>query len=104
MNMKVNKTEISNAFAALIAATIALVISPLLVYVSGWCFGWFANLFFGNWLAPAINCLFGTSLSASAIPQCAGILALIGHLFKGGSDLDLSLNSSSSSDDNEDEE
>ena len=101
MNMKVNKTEISNAFAALIAATIALVISPLLVYVSGWCFGWFANLFFGNWLAPAINGLFGTSLSASAIPQCAGILAMIGHLFKGGSDVDLSLNSS---DEDEDEE
>ena len=102
MNMKVNKTEISNAFAALIAATIALVISPLLVYVSGWCFGWFANLFFGNWLAPAINGLFGTSLSASAIPQGAGSLALIGHLFKGGSDVDLSLNSSS--DEDEDEE
>ena len=102
MNMKVNKTEISNAFAALIAATIALVISPLLVYVSGWCFGWFANLFFGNWLAPAINGLFGTSLSASAIPQCAGILALIGHLFKGGSDVDLSFNNSS--DEDEDEE
>lgn len=101
MNMKANKTEISNAFAALIAATIALVISPLLVYVSGWCFGWFANLFFGNWLAPAINSLFGTSLSASAIPQCAGILALIGHLFKGGSDVDLSLNSN---DEDEDEE
>lgn len=102
MNMKVNKTEIGNAFAALIAATIALVISPLLVYVSGWCFGWFANLFFGDWLAPAINGLFGTSLSASAIPQCAGILAMIGHLFKGGSDVDLSLNSSS--DEDEDEE
>lgn len=95
MNMKMNKTEIGNAFAALIAAAIALVISPLLVYVSGWCFGWFANLFFGNWLAPAINNLFGTSLSASAIPQCAGILALIGHLFKGGSDVDLSLNGNS---------
>ena len=102
MNMKVNKTEISNTFAALIAATIALVLSPLLVYVSGWCFGWFANLFFGDWLAPAINGLFGTSLSASAIPQCAGILAMIGHLFKGGSNVDLSLNSSS--DEDEDEE
>ena len=101
MNMKVNKTEIGNAFAALIAATIALVISPLLVYVSGWCFGWFANLFFGDWLAPAINGLFGTSLSASAIPQCAGILAMIGHLFKGGSDVDLSLNSSSDEDKDE---
>ena len=101
MNMKVNKTEISNAFAALIAATIALVISPLLVYVSGWCFGWFANLFFGNWLAPTINSLFGTSLTASAIPQCAGILALIGHLFKGGSDVDLSLNSNSDEDKDE---
>lgn len=100
--VKVNKTEISNAFAALVAATIALVISPLLVYVSGWCFGWFANLFFGNWLAPAINSLFGTSLTASAIPQYAGILALIGHLFKGGSDVDLSLNSDS--EDDEDEE
>ena len=102
MNMKVNKTEISNAFATLIAATIALVISPLMVYVSGWFFGWLANLFFGNWLAPAINGLFGTSLSASAIPQCAGILALIGHLFKGGSDVDLNLNNSS--DEDEDEE
>ena len=101
MNMKVNKTEIGSAFAALIAATIALVISPLLVYVSGWCFGWFANLFFGDWLAPAINGLFGTSLSASAIPQCAGILAMIGHLFKGGSDVDLSLNSSSNEDEDE---
>lgn len=101
MNMKVNKTEIGSAFAALIAATIALVISPLLVYVSGWCFGWFANLFFGDWLAPAINGLFGTSLSASAIPQCAGILAMIGHLFKGGSDVDLNLNSSSNEDEDE---
>ena len=101
MNMKVNKTEIGSAFAALIAATIALVISPLLVYVSGWCFGWFANLFFGDWLAPAINGLFGTSLSASAIPQCAGILAMIGHLFKGGSDVDLNLNSTSNEDEDE---
>ena len=101
MNMKMNKTEISNAFAALITATIALVISPLLVYVSGWCFGWFANLFFGNWLAPAINGLFGTSLSVSAIPQCAGILALIGHLFKGGSDVDLNFTSSSEDEDEE---
>ena len=98
MKMKVNNTEIGSAFAALIAATIALVISPLLVYVSGWCFGWFANLFFGSWLAPTINGLFGTSLSASTIPQCAGILALIGHLFKGGSDVDLSLNSNSDED------
>jgi hypothetical protein len=102
MNMKVNKTEISNAFAALIVATVALVISPLLVYVSGWCFGWFANLFFGNWLAHAINGLFVTSLSASVITQCAGLLAMIGHPFKGGSDVDLSLNSSS--DEDEDEE
>lgn len=101
MNKEIALSKISKATAVLTAALLALIFGPVLVYFEGWCFGWFANLFFGDWLAPAINGLFGTSLSASAIPQCAGILAMIGHLFKGGSDVDLSLNSSSNEDEDE---
>lgn len=93
MNKEIALSKISKATSILVAALIALIFGPVLVYFGGWVFGSLANLFFGSWLAPTLSTMFNTTIAAASIPRYSGILAMIGYLFTSGSnhsiDLDL---------------
>lgn len=65
----------------IIVAIILLVFEPILLWVSGLIFGFFLNLFIGEFFVSTFNLVFGTALVRESIPALCGIFAVVGSFF-----------------------
>lgn len=77
------KYSLTAVCATIIVALILLITSPLL-YLVGWCTGWFAMITIGDTLVHGINIILGTSFSKEILPAIGGVLAWVGYFFKSG--------------------
>lgn len=65
----------------IIATIILIILEPILFWVSGLIFGFFLNLFIGEFFVSTFNLVFGTALVRESIPALCGIFAVVGSFF-----------------------
>lgn len=65
----------------IIATIILIILEPILFWISGLIFGFFLNLFIGEFFVSTFNLIFGTALVRESIPALCGVFAVIGSFF-----------------------
>ena len=65
----------------IIVTIILIILEPILFWISGLIFGFFLNLFIGEFFVSTFNLIFGTALVRESIPALCGVFAVIGSFF-----------------------
>lgn len=65
----------------IIVAIVLIIFEPILFWISGLIFGFFLNLFIGEFFISTFNLIFGTALVRESIPVLCGVFAVIGSFF-----------------------
>lgn len=77
------KDNTGSVIAAIIGVAIFYIITPIIMFGSGWCGGWILMNTVGGAVATGLNALFGTTrFTQDIIPVVCGVLTIIGSYFK----------------------